>query len=193
MPEPRPKVQILGYYPASGDLRPLAVNNDGSIITNQRFLRKISDGYGFAISKRVTIANGNYIDVYLENPSGSNKNIYVLIIECSSLGAGWIDVYKNVTITTSGTSITPNNLNFSSTNTSIVNIEYNGTYDLTGGTLTHETVLPGGSKVRAIGSVAEVGESIIMSSGDNILVRLTNKSGAETDMSIRIIWWEENA
>jgi len=165
---------------------------DGTIITNQRFFKNIQMGYGFSVSKRFTgVANGSYSDVYFENPSGSGGNIYIIAIECSSLGSGWMDCYRNTTITASGTTLTPINLNFSSTNNSIANIEYGGTYDITGATLVHETVLPGGSKVRAIGSVAEIGESVIIPNGYDLLVRLTNKSGTATDMSIRIIWWEE--
>ena len=40
------------------------------------------------------------------------------------------------------------------TNLSVINVEYNGAYTL--GNLVHNTVIPGGSHIRAIGSVVEL-------------------------------------
>jgi hypothetical protein len=72
---------------------------------------------------------------------------------------------------------------------SIANVKYGVTY--TGGTLAHNTVLPGGSKVHATGGIAEVGETVVIPPGFKLLVKITNKSASPADLSVRIIWWEE--
>jgi len=163
---------------------------DGTVMVNNRFFEKIYEGQAFSLSKRFEgIAADASADMYFLNQSGSGKRVYVIMIEIISFAQGWIDIYRNATVSTAGTQINPVNLNTASTNTSVVHAEYGGTYS--GGTLVHETVVPGGSRIRAVGGASEVGESVIIGEGDSILVRFTNKSASSTDMSIRIIWWEE--
>lgn len=164
---------------------------DGTIIVNQRFFKKIFEGYGYSISHRFeNISSGSSVDLYFENPSTSEKNVFIIAVEIVTFAQAWIDIYRNNSITASGTSITPLNLNMSSSNTSVSYIEYGGTY--TTGELALNTVCPGGSRIRAVGGVSEVGESVIVNPGSNILVRVTNKSADSQDVSIRIIWWEES-
>ena len=154
-----------------------------------RFEDKIDCGYGFSVSHRFeAVASDASVDIYFENPSGSGRTIYIIAIEISTLAQAWADVYRGNTVSVSGTSITPVNLNFSSTISSIVNAEYGGTY--TTGTLVHNTVIGGGTRVNAIGSLAEVGETVVIPPGNNLLVRATNKDTAASDISIRIVWWE---
>jgi len=42
-----------------------------------------------------------------------------------------------------------------------------------------------------VGDLAEIGESVVIPPGFTLVVQITNKSGAATDMSVRFIWWEE--
>mgnify|MGYP000651507505 CR=1 FL=1 len=163
---------------------------DGTVIVNQRFFYKIYEGYGFSISHRFeSVSSDASVDIYFENPSGSGRTVYIVMIEVVSFAQAHIDIYRNSTVTSSGTSITPVNLNFSSTITSVANVEYGGTYTL--GTLTLNTVCPGGRAIRAVGGASEVGETVIIPPGYNFLIRVTNKSTSSADLSIRIIWWEE--
>jgi len=163
---------------------------DKTLIVNPRFFYKIYEGKGFSISHRFEgIAADASVDVYFENPSGSEKIVYIIVIEVVSLARAWVDIYRGVTVSSPGTQITPVNLNFSSNNTSVVKVEYGGTYS--GGELVHSTVCPGGSHIRAIGGATEVGESVVVPEDNNFLVKVTNKSASATDLSIRIIWWEE--
>jgi len=164
---------------------------DGTQITNPRFFYKIYEGYGFGFSRRFTgVANGASEDVYFENPAGSGRQVFIIIVEVVTFGQCYIDIYRGNTVTVSGTPITPVNLNFVKTIGSVVNAEYGGTYTL--GTLVSNTVCPGGYRVRAVGGAVELGESVILPEGFNFLVRVTNKSGATTDLSIRVVWWEES-
>jgi len=164
---------------------------DDTIITNWRFFYKIYQGYGFSISHRFEgVADGSSIDVYFENPSGSGREVFLIAIEIITFGQCYVDIYRGNSVNVAGTSITPMNLNFKSAISSIANVEYGGTYTL--GTLTLQTVCPGGAKVRAIGGATEVGETAVIPENFNFLVRVTNQSGAATDLSIRVLWWEES-
>jgi len=163
---------------------------DKTVITNWRFFYKIYQGYGFSISHRFEgIADGSSVDVYFENPSDSGRDVFLIAIEIIAFGQCYVDIYRGNTVTVAGTPITPVNVNFEKTISSVANVEYGGTYTL--GTLTLQTICPGGSRVRAVGGAAEVGETVVIPENFNFLVRVTNESGAATDISIRVVWWEE--
>jgi len=161
-----------------------------NFIVYPQFFRKIIEGKAFSISHRFEgVASDAHADLFFENPSGSGKDVHIIVVEVTSLAQAWIDIYRNSSIASSGTPLTPTNLNFESSNSSVVSAEYGGSYTL--GSLVHNTVVPGGSHIRAIGGAVEVGESVVMPEGFNFLIRATNKSASSTDLSIRIIWWEE--
>ena len=163
---------------------------DGTAIFNPRFFYKIHEGYGFGVSRRFEgVGADAYVDLYFENPSGSGREVFIIVIEVVSFAQAYVDIYKDNTKTAAGTPLTPVNLNFEKSVNSVVNVEYGGSYTL--GSLVSNTVCPGGSRIRATGGATEVGECIIIPPDFNFLVRVTNKSASATDLSIRIIWWEE--
>lgn len=163
---------------------------DGTQIVNPRFFYKIYQGYGFAVSRRFEgVAADASVDVYFENPAGSGRQVFIVVVDVVGLAQLYTDLYRANTVTAHGTSITPVNLNFEKTIASVVNVEYNGTY--TTGPLVESTVVPGGTKIRAVGGAVEVGQTVVIPENFNFLIRVTNKSANPTDLSIRIIWWEE--
>ena len=163
---------------------------DRTIIVQPRLFYKIYEGKAYSVSHRYEgVASDAYVDMYFENPSGSGKKVYVAIIEVVTFAQAWVDIYRNVSVTSEGTQLTPVNLNLGSNNQSVAKVMYGGTYSV--GTPALNTVCPGGSLIRAIGGATEVGETAIIPEGKNILVRVTNKSGSASDLSIRIIWWED--
>jgi len=167
-------------------------NNAGIVnfIVYPQFFRKIIEGKGFSISHRFeAVASDAPADLFFENPSGSKKDVYIIVVGVVSFAQLWVDIYRDNVVASSGTPLTPINLNFESSVSSVVSAEYGGTY--TPGNLVHSTVAPGGSHIRAIGGAVEVGESVVMPEGFNFLIRVTNKSAGSTDLSIRVIWWEE--
>ena len=164
--------------------------SDGTLLTNPRFFEKILNGNGFAVGHRFEgLADGEVAEIYFENPQDSNKKVYIIAILVSSTGKAFIDIYRNNSIATSGTKLEPVNLNFGSNNNSVVYAEYGGSYNL--GDKVFDDLNPGGAKTKAIGWVSEVGESVIIPSGFNFVVAVTNKAGASADIAIRILWWEE--
>jgi hypothetical protein len=162
---------------------------DGTQITNPRFFYKIYQGYGFSVSHRFeNVASGAEVNLYFENPAGSGMEVFIIVIDVISFAQTWIDVYRGVTAS-GGTAITPVNLNFEKAIASVATVKYGVTSS--GGTLVHSTVCPGGSRVQATGGAAEVGETVVVPPGYNLLIKVTNKSASSADLSIRIVWWEE--
>jgi len=163
---------------------------DKTLITNPRFFYKTYQGYAFSVSHRFEdVAADSSVYLYFENPAASGRQVFLVAIEVITTGQARVDVYRDNTVNVAGTSLTPINLNFESAINSIVNAEYGGTY--TEGDLTVNAAAPGGTKVRAIGSATEIGETAIIPSDFNFLVKVTNKSAGAADISMRIIWWEE--
>ena len=163
---------------------------DKTTLINPRFQYKIKQGYGFAVGHRFTnVASGASVDLYFENPPGSGREVVIITVEVTTLAFSDIDIYENNTVTSSGTPLTPRNLNRGSSIASVVKAEYGGTYGL--GSLVFDDVCPGGSKKEAIGGAAEVGESAVVPPGSNFLVRVTNQSADTTRIAIRILWWED--
>ena len=151
---------------------------------------KIKEGKAYTVSHRFeSVASDASVQLLFNNPDTSGKTAYIVMIEVTSTGQGWVDIYRDNTVTASGTPLTPFNLNLGSTNTSSMTVEYGGTYTL--GAQSLNTVCPGGSGVRAIGAATEVGETAEIPSGHNILIQFTNRSASAEDASIRILWWEE--
>ena len=163
---------------------------DGTPVFNPRFALKIEQGKGFSVSKRFTgiVADGT-VDIYFENPSNSDKTVRMVVIFVKTFAKAWVDIYRANSVTSAGTQMSPVNLNFGSSNSSVVVIYQGGTYNL--GPNVHETVIPGGSHPRAIGDAAEVGETVVIPPGHNFVIRTTNKDSQAQDISVRFLWWEE--
>lgn len=154
------------------------------------FRSKVLKGVAFIVSHRFEgVAGGGTAELYFENPEGSGKTLHLIVVEVDATGQGYIDIYRDNTVSASGTSLTPVNLNHTKSTTSVVKAEYGGTY--TPNELIRNIVHPGGYGVRAVGNMSELGEEIIMPEGDNILVVFTNSTASDEDVSIEILWWEE--
>ena len=156
------------------------------------FYNKVKEGYAFSGSKRFTSisADANFT-VLFENPAGSGKTVAILAITVTGLVQCYVDIYDDVTVISYGNNITIRNLNLESTNTNVCHIYYGGTYSVTGAEKVHETVVPGGSKQFAIGGMSEVGETVIIPPGHNMLIVVTNKAASQGDFSIQILWSED--
>jgi len=155
------------------------------------FYPKVKEGYAFSGSKRFesVSADANF-SVLIENPSGSGKDVVILSIAVTGLVQCYVDIYDDVTVTAYGNNITIRNLNLGSANTNVCGAYYGGTYSISGAEKVHETVVPGGSKQFAIGGLSEVGETVIIPPGHNILIVVTNKSASASDFSVQILWSE---
>ena len=150
----------------------------------------IERGQAFSASGRASIDAAESLGFYFENPSGSGKNVFMIIITVRGTAKGDLDIYDKVSVTTPGTQINPRNLNLGSTNTSVCYIEYGGTYNISSAIPVKVDVLPGGSKIRAVGDAAEVGESIMLPPGTSVLVVITNTSTDTARYAVSFLWIE---
>ena len=167
----------------------LLLFSDGTVIENPRFQYKIDRGQGFSASKRfASVASGASASMLLENPSSSSVVIYLIAAEVTTNARAWIDVYRDVSWSGGG-AVPIMNLDLGSGASSAANVVSDPSWS--GGEKAHETVCPGGTKKEAIGSMAEVGETVKIPPGRSILVVVTNSSDADQDLSIRLLWWED--
>jgi len=137
-----------------------------------------------------SLANGSSVRVLFENPSDSGVRCRLFLVRITPLANGRLAIYRNVSVTSRGTTIPTFNLNMELSNESKAVVEYNGTYDTTGITPLRDA-LPGGSKKEAIGSLVNIGEHVKVPPGMNLMYEITNTSGSSADYSIRIVWIEE--
>jgi len=164
--------------------------DDGTMINLPRFYKKISEGYGFATSKRFdSLGAGETISFFFQNPSNSGRIGNIIDVEVVGGAELGVDVYKNNTLNSGGTTLDVLNLRPSSTIQNSLIVEYGGNY--TKGALIYNMVVPGGSKQFAIGGAVSLGEAIILDPGVNFLLDMINKSASDCSASAKVIWWED--
>jgi len=158
-----------------------------SFVTYTEMAKKIEEGKAFSASNRLTIPAGESKDILIENKSG--KNIKIVVVEITTLSNINIDIYDNVTVSSHGNKWDIRNLNLASTYIPNVTIEDSGSYS--GGELVGKKLGYGGSPSRAIGSASEVGETVIIPNGNNIMIRITNIESQDTTVSVVILFYED--
>lgn len=163
-------------------------------IAKTHLLNAMENGRSFACSIRVAnVANDGTLKVLLSNPADSIKNICWIALVIASEGKAYVDMYGQVTVDTPGTAL-PQVQKFSgSSNTSVADTEYNGTYTYGDPNNIYQSLVPGGSGPKSIGGAASDAELAIAIPGRNVLIVLTNKAGSAKDMSMRIVWVDREA
>ena len=160
------------------------------VISKPWFHEKIKQGRAFSVSRRYTgISNDDTIYMMFENPSDSDVIAYIAAVEVIPDGKSYVDAYRDFEVTAAGELQQPVNERLSSGNTAKCKVYYGGEYSV--GSKVHETIAYGGKRNNAVGSLVEIGESVVIDPGYRVLFAITNKSGATIDMSIRIIWCED--
>lgn len=152
--------------------------------------RKVLEGGAFVVSHRfVAVGQDEVASLIIENPANSGKSLRVEKVEIDTFARAHVDIYRGSSITAGGNALEPVNLNGGSSNTSVAQAEYGGTYS--GGTLVYDRVHAGGSGVRAFGSSSSFGEEIIVPENSSLLITVTNKDTSGSDISIVVTWVEE--
>ena len=160
------------------------------VISKPWFHEKIKQGRAFSVSRRYTgVGDGDTIYMMFENPADSGVVACIAAVEVIPDGKSYVDAYRDFEVTAAGEEQTPVNERLSSSNTAKCKVYYGGEYSL--GTRVHETIAYGGTKNNAIGSLVEIGESVVIDPGYRVLFAITNESGTTIDISIRIIWCED--
>ena len=165
---------------------------DGTILVNQRLLKKIVDGKAYLAGWRIDdVASGSTAYFLFENPSGSGVYANIVAVGLTGTGTGRVNMYPKgqFTVDTPGTSVTPLNLNPASGESAKCVFRYGGAYTV--GTPAIRQVLPGGSHIRAIGGLIGVDVNLRVPEDYSLLVEIVNQSASAEDFSCRFIWWEE--
>lgn len=158
-----------------------------SFVTYTEMAKKIEEGKAFSASNRLTIAAGESKDILIENRSG--KDIKIVVVEITTLSNINIDIYDNVHVDSHGNAWIIRNLNLTSSYIPNVIIEDSGSYF--GGELVGNKLGYGGSPSRAVGSASEVGETVVVPDGNNIMIRITNTESQNTTVSVVILFYED--
>jgi len=147
---------------------------------------KIAEGKAFSSSKRFTLDAGASKQVVFVNESG--REVKMAAGEVSTEGNLDIDIYTDVVIESHGSRWVSSNLNLGSSYTIEAYAEDGGTYS--GGTKRHETIAYGGARNFAVGSLASIGEGIIIPNGKNIMLVLKNTTGSTVKVSVKFTYYE---
>jgi len=160
------------------------------VVSKPWFQEKVRQGRAFSVSRRyASIDNNDAVYMMFENPSDSGVIACVAAVEVIPDGKSYVDIYRDFEVTSKGELQQPVNERLSSDNTAKCKVYYGGEYSV--GAKAHETMAYGGTKNNAIGSLVEIGESVIIDPGYKVLFAVTNKSGSTIDISIRVIWCED--
>jgi len=158
----------------------------------QPIYERISAGYCFLASHVFAqIQPGGSADLLLSNPQGTKVVCHVALLEVVPTGNALVSAYTNVTVTAVGTQVPALNLNLSSSATPALIVEYGGTYAV--GDPVLRAVAPAGAPYRVVGSLADVGENLIMQEDTRMLLRIATPSQSAIDAAVRVLWWEESA
>ncbi len=122
-----------------------------------------------------SLPNGNFID-FLIIP---NDEIVHAFFEINLSGDGTVELFENPNVTVNGTVVVPLNMNFNSTNVSMVQTFDTPTIMATG-TLLVERLLAGGTKKEAISVSVDNDIELILNKDNIYLLRLSNNSGGNS-------------
>jgi len=149
--------------------------------------RILDEGDQHVVSNQATaLANTSFLDMYISNPAGSGKLMYVKD-DSASTGSCVIRVARNITINTAGTTPTIFPSSGSGQGTPQANVEYGGSYTINGESFSFS--LPGGEKGKG-GIATDLITQFRLNPGDDIYIRVTNQSGGTANTSVSVVWVE---
>jgi hypothetical protein len=136
-------------------------------------------------------------DLLLALTNGSNEDLLLVTgdtpvharITLSTSAQALVRFYEDTTTSNNGTVLPARNRNRVSTNTAAMTSSRAPT--VTGvGTLLYEGFLPGGSKNQATGDQSSTFEEWVLKANSKYLIRVTNNSGGNEDLSLAIDFYE---
>jgi len=134
-------------------------------------------------------ANGDTADFILQNPTSSGVVAKLSTVGVAAEGKGYLESFKNPTVTAIGTTLTPVNMRFDKSDGSQSNLAHGGTY--TGGTTLGQELLAAGQKGTAPTTTA-FGNTLLYP-GNAIRFLLTNEAGGNSDYAFTFEWLERRS
>jgi len=133
------------------------------------------------------VSNGTTVNILLSNPLSSGRVLNTTQVNFSGTGVGTMQVKKNVTVSSTGTPLPILNRNTKYGDNTLTNSYYGATYS--GGGAYPKEVLPAGIKETVAGSAPST--DFVIGPGDNLVLEITNGSGASNQFSVRVTFDEE--
>lgn len=167
-------------------------SSDGDFYTGVIDLvqNKVHEGNVFIVSKIFTsVANDGYADLRIK--TGANKDAHAEIF-ISTEGKAYAYSYSGTTYTVDGTQLTAINRNSNFTGGNETIAYHTPTINVLG-TQRFEQMMGGGVGVgnQLAGSLSERLETVHKVNSD-ILIRVQNKAGTAKDISMYVVWYEED-
>lgn len=120
--------------------------------------------------------------------AGVSKALHITI-SIATEGNAEVYIYEGTTYNVNGTAVTVYNKNRVSTNTTDAAVKHTPTINVLGANI-FQAFLPGGTKKEAVGGVRTNGQEWIFKKGIDYLIRVTNRGGADKDVSIETEYYE---
>jgi hypothetical protein len=159
---------------------------DGSVVSANRLLYMIEQGFAFMASQSFTsVASGSSVNIYLQNGSTTSRTVYLVGAEVVSTGEALVSAYSGIT-PSGGTTLSAVSLNPGSGILSLATLTYNITFS--GGNALLSTIVPPNTKQMVFGGATE---SYMISQGGDFLISVSNSSSSASDIAIRLIWYEK--
>lgn len=123
-------------------------------------------------------------------PSNADPNkAFTQSINIDSDGSAEFSVYKNATIDTAGTTLTPYNLVIES-GVATTDVEGQANPTWSNGTEILKGLIPPNTRKALVGSTGVGNPSFSISQGNNLLIEITNTSGGDSRVAIEAIFLE---
>jgi len=145
----------------------------------------VKGGTAFEIcSYSASVESTTNVTIYVSTPTG-DSTIRLKVVDCGHGGDAAFYIYETPTIS-GGTAITPANLDFNSSFSSVIVSSYSVTI-VSSGTKKCEAFLADATQGNGLSGVER-----ILDRDKSYLFILNNLSGGTDDMSLKIIWIEED-
>lgn len=161
-----------------------------ALITADTTLHELVEGgmYKYSLMTNDGDPIGDNLDLELLLSTPSDRHVHVGV-ETTAAGDSEFRITENVTIVDEGSGMQAYNLNRLFPDTGITTSGYSQPTTV-GGTTIFETYIPGGIKNSAVGS--ELHSDFILTTSEDYVVKLTNRSGNNAAMAIVVKFYEHD-
>ena len=150
-------------------------------------VQRVEDGNMFSTSKIFeAVADNGTATVFID----PGTTVLGLEYETSCGGDTFVRFRENVTMSSNGTALTSCNHNRNSANVIDGTVYHTPTYS-DGGTIKDEFFIPGGEKNFATGGGGGIDNKYILDVDYDYSIDIVNKSGGASDVSVRILLYED--
>ena len=181
--------QIYVFARPNGQPTRPKTDDDDRLVATDAFHAQVHNANGYEVSHVFTaIADGAYADLLIYVANGK---------ECHAEFAGaaggdaFAYLYEGPTVSINGPTLTPVNLNRTSTNTATTLFYHTSTLTASGTALLIQ-MINGGQKNQSFGGATEARNEWILKENTWYLARIQNKAGGAKNFNVSVAFYEED-